>query len=113
MNLWLDAQLSPRLARWINEHFQGVTATALRDIGLRDADDLVIFERACAANVVVMKKDRDFVDLQNRLGSPPKIIWLTCGNTSESALQAILTQHLDTALGFLAGTDDLVEISRP
>ena len=113
MNLWLDAQLSPRLARWINQQFPGVIATALRDLGLRDADDAVIFQRACAANVVVMTKDRDFVDLQSRRGSPPKIIWLTCGNTSESALQAILTQHLKTALGFLAGTDDLVEISGP
>ena len=58
-----------------------------------------------------MTKDRDFIDLQSRLGGPPKIIWLTCGNTSEAALQSIMTQHLLTALGFLAGKDDLVEIS--
>lgn len=77
MNLWLDAQLSPRLASWINQQFPGVTATALRDLGLRDAEDTVIYQQACAASVVVMTKDRDFVDLQSRLGSPPKIIWLT------------------------------------
>jgi len=113
MNLWLDAQLSPRLARWINQQFPGVTATALRDLGLRDAEDTVIYHQAGAVNAIVITKDRDFVDLQNRLGSPPKIIWLTCGNTSESALQAILTQHLLTALDFLNGADDLVEISGP
>jgi predicted nuclease of predicted toxin-antitoxin system len=113
MNLWLDAQLSPRLARWIDQQFPGVTASALRDVGLRDAEDAVIFEQARTAGVIVMTKDRDFVDLQHRLGSPPKIIWLTCGNTSEAALQANLTKHLQTALGFLAGSDDLVEISGP
>ena len=113
MTLWLDAQLSPRLARWIDQQFPGVTASALRDVGLRDAEDAVIFEQARTAGVIVMTKDRDFVDLQHRLGSPPKIIWLTCGSTSETALQAILTKHLHTALGFLAGTDDLVEISGP
>lgn len=111
MNLWLDAQLSPRLARWINQQFPAVTASALRDLGLRDAEDAEIFQQARQTGAIVMTKDHDFVDLQTRLGSPPKIIWLTCGNTSEAALQAILTQHLQTALGFLAGTDELVEIS--
>jgi len=33
MSLWLDAQLSPRLARWIVEHF-AIQALPLRDIGL-------------------------------------------------------------------------------
>lgn len=113
MNLWLDAQLSPRLARWINQQFPNTNASALRDLGLRDAEDTEIFQQARTAGAIVMTKDRDFVDLQSRLGSPPKIIWLTCGNTSETALQAILTTHLQTALGFLAGSDDLVEISGP
>jgi uncharacterized membrane protein YjjP (DUF1212 family) len=43
-------------------------------------------------------------------GSPPKILWLTCGNTSEVALQQILSQHLATALDLLTGGEDLVEI---
>jgi predicted nuclease of predicted toxin-antitoxin system len=113
MNIWLDAQLSPRLAHWINQHFQGVTAKPLRDLGLRDAEDSEIFLQARSAAAVVMTKDRDFIDLQARLGSPPKIIWLTCGNTSELALHSILSKHLQTAIGFLSGTDDLVEISGP
>jgi predicted nuclease of predicted toxin-antitoxin system len=113
MNLWLDAQLSPRLARWINQQFPGVTASALRDLGLRDADDSEIFQQARSAGVIVMTKDRDFVDLQARLGRPPKIIWLTCGNTSEQALQVILVKHLQTAISLLSGTDDLVEICGP
>ena len=41
MNFWIDAQLPPSLAAWLSETF-GVNATALRDIGLRDAKDTEI-----------------------------------------------------------------------
>lgn len=91
--IWVDAQLSPRLARWLSVNFP-VQAFALRDVGLRDAEDADIFDQARLANIIVMTKDSDFVDLLDRKGSPPKVIWLTCGNTSESALQTILQENL-------------------
>ncbi|MGC1308865.1 MAG: hypothetical protein WA885_16685 [Phormidesmis sp.] len=40
--LWIDAHLSPALAHWITDSFDA-TAIALRDLGLRDAEDLEIF----------------------------------------------------------------------
>jgi predicted nuclease of predicted toxin-antitoxin system len=110
MTLWLDAQLSPRLARWLGETFD-VVATPVRDLHLREAEDDQIFLAAREANVIVITKDRDFVELLDRHGSPPKIIWLTCGNTSEAALQQILSTALPEALRLLAAEDDLVEIS--
>ena len=109
MTIWLDAQLSPRTARWIESHFS-VAASALRDLGLRDADDEEIFAAARAANAIVLTKDGDFVHLLEQQGSPPKVLWLTCGNTSEAALQQILSRHLSTALGLLGNGEDLVEI---
>lgn len=81
MKVWTDAQLSPAIARWIIEKF-GVEANAVRDLGLRDASDPEIFEAARLKSAVVMTKDKDFVELVNRLGMPPQVIWLTCGNTS-------------------------------
>jgi predicted nuclease of predicted toxin-antitoxin system len=36
--IWVDAHLSPAIATWIIDTF-GVTAVALRDLGLRDAED--------------------------------------------------------------------------
>ena len=86
MTIWVDAQLSPRIARWIEGNFP-VTAVPLRDLGLRDAGDREIFAAGRIANAIVLTKDSDFVDLLDQQGSPPKIIWLTCGNTSEMALQ--------------------------
>lgn len=83
--IWIDAHLSPAIATWITDIF-GVTAIALRDLGLRDAEDPEIFESAKAQGVIFMTKDSDFVDLVERLGAPPQIIWLTCGNTSNVRL---------------------------
>ena len=68
--LWIDAQLSPALARWIRETF-GIKAQAVRDLGLRNAKDPVIFKAAREARVVVMSKDEDFRLLVERLGPPP------------------------------------------
>jgi len=112
MKIWVDAQLSPRTARWIAAHFP-VEAAPLRELNLRDAGDEDIFAAARAANAIVLTKDSDFVRLLEQHGSPPKILWLTCGNTSEAALQQILSQHLSTALVLLEGGEDLVEIGSP
>ena len=62
MKIWIDAQLPPTLATWLTNNF-GVEATALRDIELRDAQDIEIFEAARTVNAVIMTKDSDFIDL--------------------------------------------------
>ncbi|MBD2428577.1 DUF5615 family PIN-like protein [Phormidium sp. FACHB-1136] len=110
MTIWVDAHLSPAIVTWITSTF-GIEAIALRDLGLRDAEDPEIFEAARAQNAVVMTKDSDFVDLVERLGSPPPIIWLTCGNTSNAKLREILSETLPRALELFAAGETLVEIS--
>ena len=109
MTLWLDAHLSPRIARWVSETF-GFEATPVRELNLRESEDDFIFFAARKANAIVITKASDFVDLLERHGSPPKIIWLTCGNTSETALKQILSSALAEAIKLLEAGDDLVEI---
>lgn len=110
MTIWVDAHLSPAIATWISSTFE-IEAVALRNIGLRDAEDPEIFEAAKTQEAIVMTKDSDFVDLVERLGSPPQIIWLTCGNTSNVRLREILSETLPRALELLAAGETLVEIS--
>ncbi len=110
MIVWLDAQLSPRLAQWLAREFQ-ITAFPVREVGLRDADDETIYREAAKAGAVVITKDRDFIDLQLRFGPPPSILWLTCGNTSEARLQEIFTTHFATARSLLEAGESLVEIT--
>lgn len=49
--IWLDAQLPPTLAPWIEKQF-GIPAKALRDLGRRDAKDLEIFNKAHHENII-------------------------------------------------------------
>lgn len=63
MNLWIDAQLSPALARWNAAHFPEIEAYSVRYLGLQNAEDPEIFEAARSASTVVMTKDDDFVKL--------------------------------------------------
>lgn len=110
MNIWIDAQMSPAIAAWISSSFT-VKAVAIRDLGLRDATDNGIFQAARRGNVIVMTKDSDFVLLLDRLGSPPQVIWIRCGNTSNARLKAILTSTLPKALELLKSGENLVEIN--
>lgn len=88
-----------------------VNATALRDLGLRDAQDTKIFDAARANFAVIMTYDSDFVDLVCRLGTPPQILWLTCGNVTNRNLRQILTITFSDALEGLRQGEAIAEIS--
>jgi len=109
MRIWVDAQMSPAIATWISSNY-AVIAVAIRDLGLRDAKDKEIFEAARQEKAVVMTKDSDFVLLLDKLGAPPQIIWVTCGNTSNARLKEVLTNTLTKALDLLNLGERLVEI---
>ena len=108
--IWIDAQMSPVIAAWITANFP-ITCLAVRDVGLRDAEDREIFLEARKQSAIVMTKDSDFILLQNELGAPPKIIWITCGNTSNARLKEILTATLSEALELLYAGENLVELN--
>ena len=110
MIIWLNAHLSPAIATWMTNEL-GISAIALRDVGLRDAEDEEIFTAAKEQGAVLMTKDRDFVDLLDRFGSPPQVIWLTCGNTSNARLKEILAAILPDAIALLRSGESLVEIT--
>ena len=66
MNFWIDAQLPPVLAQYLAEKF-GVNATAVRDLGMRDATDRPIFDAARESGAVLITKDGDFGRTEHRL----------------------------------------------
>jgi predicted nuclease of predicted toxin-antitoxin system len=110
MRIWVDAQMSPAIATWISSNY-AVSAIAIRDLGLRDAEDKEIFKAARQEQAVVMTKDSDFVLLLDHLGPPPQVIWVTCGNTSNARLKEVLTNTLPKALELLNFGEKLVEIN--
>ena len=112
MILWVDEQLSPNMASWITESFD-IEAFSVFDLGLLYAKDREIFQAAREAGAVIMTKDHDFLQLLDRMGSPPKVLWVTCGNTSNARLRQVLQSVLPTALRLPGQGESLVEISDP
>jgi predicted nuclease of predicted toxin-antitoxin system len=109
VKIWIDAQISPEIAQWfILTH--GIEAMTVKDLGLRNATDRNIFLAAREAKAVLLTKDRDLVDLVAQLGSPPQILWVTCGNTSNAKLKAILTQAWPSAATLLVAGEKIVEV---
>ncbi len=112
MTIWLDNHLSPSLALWIGDTF-GEPCVQVRDLGMARAADLEIFSAARRDATVLISKDRDFAELVARLGPPPGIILLSCGNTSTAYLREILRVALGDALALIRHGEPLVEIGDP
>ena len=110
VTIWLDAQLSPGLAAWINRSFEWIEAHSVRTLNLRDAEDEVIFRAAREANAVVMTKDADFLRMLDLWGPPPHVLWIRSGNTSNARMRRILAETLPQAVQLLKSGDPLVEI---
>lgn len=90
----------------------GVEASTLIDLGLRHASDEVIFRALREAGHVIATKDDDFVELVTRHGQPPQVLWFTCGNVTNSALQTLLQAAFPKALEMLIAGEPVVEIGR-
>jgi predicted nuclease of predicted toxin-antitoxin system len=110
VTIWVDEQISPAVASWIASEL-GTPALPVRDLGLARASDLEIFRAAREANAIIITKDQDFVRLVGRLGPPPSVIWVTCGNTSSARLRDVLRASLASALNLIQAGEALIEIS--
>jgi predicted nuclease of predicted toxin-antitoxin system len=80
VNFLVDAQLPPRLARWLAD--QGHSAQHVNDIGLAGAEDSVIWNHALGINAIIVTKDEDFAERTARTAVGPVIVWLRIGNAT-------------------------------
>ncbi|MEO6722178.1 MAG: DUF5615 family PIN-like protein [Ferruginibacter sp.] len=112
IELWLDMQLSPALAKWIESEFS-IKAISSYDLFMNSEKDEVIFLKAKEnGKVIILSKDYDFIDIQERLKPPPKLIWLTMGNCSNNQMKIILQRTLLLAVKELINTSTtIVEIT--
>jgi predicted nuclease of predicted toxin-antitoxin system len=101
--------LSPAIAAWLSNEF-GVAAVPLRDLGLRDAEDPVIFAAARIATAVIMTKDYDFVQLLERLGPP---LGSLAGIPRNARMRELLHVAWPRIRELLDAGESLVEISEP
>ncbi len=110
MIFWLDAQLPPTLAPWLTETF-GVEACSMRYHGLHSAEDAEIFDRARASDdVVLISKDSDFIELITQRGTPPRMLWVTCGNLTNRRLREVFERLFTDAVALLQAGESIVEL---
>lgn len=91
MKLLFDQNLSPRLVSKLADIY--AESVHLREIGLRDADDSVIWNYAKLNGFAIVSKDSDFQQRSLLYGSPPKFIWLRVGNCPVKTIEDLLRTH--------------------
>jgi predicted nuclease of predicted toxin-antitoxin system len=109
VTIWLDNQLPPALANWVRATL-AVACVPVRDLKLQRSTDHEIFQAARQAQVVVMTKDGDFVNLLERHGAPPQVIIVTCGNTSNVRLRQLIEAAWPALLTMLERGEALVDL---
>lgn len=111
MTFLLDAHLDPKLAAWLGARFK-IVVQPVRELGLARAKDVHLFEAARRlGQTVIITKDYDFVELIQRRGSPPQVVWLRCPNMRTVRLQSLLSSTFANALARLAEGSPLVELT--
>ena len=99
MNLLFDQNISPRIVNQLSSGFP--EAKHVRQVGLEDASDMLIFEFAKKNNFIIVTFDSDFVDLNVVRGIPPKIIWIRTGNLTTKSVADLLNRNVGSIKQFI------------
>ncbi|MFW5765869.1 MAG: DUF5615 family PIN-like protein, partial [Coleofasciculus sp.] len=66
-----------------------------------EADDSDIWEFAKVQEFCIVTQDADFAERSRLYGSPPKVLWLRCGNAPTSRVEAMLRSGAETIQEFM------------
>ena len=108
MKFLVDHHLPPALARFLQS--QGHDARHVRELGLKEADDAVIWRQAISNGQVVISKDEDFWYLATTPGSAGRFIWVRIGNCRKQALVEFFRSRLASIIAALEAGSRIVEI---
>jgi len=108
VKLLFDENLSPELVRLLGDLFP--ESVHVRDVGLKSADDSVVWQYAKNNSLVIVSKDSDLHQRSFMFGHPPKLVWVRLGNCSTTDVERLLRHnfaaisifHEDSEAAFLA-----------
>jgi len=89
--LLLDENLSPRLVDRLASLFPGLIH--VRNIGLKQASDEQIWQRAKENGYTLVTADADFLTLARRSGWPPKVVHLEQCDFSFRVIEELLRHN--------------------
>ena len=108
MRFLIDAQLPPALAKWLRE--SGHDAQAVREAGLREANDCDIWDHAIRTAAVLVTKDEDFPLRDQKANASPVIVWLRLGNSTNRILRLWFMPQLPQVIELIEGGVRVLEI---
>lgn len=108
MKFLVDAQLPPALALWLRE--AGHDAQAVREVGLREAEDADIWNRALKTGEVLITKDEDFPARAQQTDVSPVIVWLRIGNATNQVLREWFMPQLPQIIAWIKQGVRVLEI---
>jgi predicted nuclease of predicted toxin-antitoxin system len=73
VKLLFDENLSHKLPQLLFDIFP--ESIHVRDIGLKSADDPLVWDYAKKNAFIIVSKDADMHDLSLVFGNPPKVVW--------------------------------------
>ena len=98
MKLLFDQNLSYRLILALRQEYPD--SQHVRDVGLRDAADAVIWQYAAQHGFAIVTKDADFHQRSFLYGHPPKVVWVRIGNGSTATIEALLRRRVAEVVAF-------------
>lgn len=88
LELLFDQNLSYKLTTRLADVFPDSCHVQFH--GLEEKTDTEIWEFARMNNFCIVTQDADFAERSRLYGSPPKVIWLRCGNAPTTQVEALL-----------------------
>ena len=111
MKLLLDENVSDRIVQQIADLFPG--STHIKAIGLKEADDSVVWAWSKQHGFTIVSKDTDFYHRVIVFGSPPKFIWLRVGNCPTSLITTLFRSRYEVIRQFIESeTESLLVLER-
>ena len=108
MKFVVDNQLP--LALSIHLRSRGHECAHVLELGLDEASDATLWDRAARDGAAVVSKDEDFVFLANRFGDAGRLVWVRLGNCRNPALLAAFDQVLEDLVRALDSGQRVVEV---
>lgn len=103
MKLLLDQNISHRLLNYIQDILP--EAKQVRQLGLENHSDKLIWEYAKENGYDILTFDGDFYDFSLVWGHPPKIVWIRTDNQTTKNVEEILRKHISTLEEFQKNKD--------
>jgi len=103
LRLLFDQNLSRKLVTRLSDIFPDSSHVQFH--GLAEKTDTEIWEFAKINDFCILTQDADFAERSRLYGSPPKVVWLRCGNAPTNHVEALIRAGVEAIQELLSNPD--------